>query len=68
MADLIDQEAKRRGVSRAALVAYYIKQQQMTGATGEDTARPQAAPRPKPVQQDPRGPLQRIMDALSGHP
>jgi hypothetical protein len=68
MADLIDQEAKRRGVSRQALIAYYHNQLQMTGQNGSATPNtPQAQPAPQPVT-DQRGPLQRLLDALSGNP
>jgi hypothetical protein len=71
MADLLDQEAKRRGVSRAALMAMYQKQMTMRGINGvaaqQDFAG--ATPRPAPARPkvDNRGPLQRIMDALGGN-
>jgi hypothetical protein len=70
MADLIDQEAKRRGVSREALIAFYHNQQRMTGQNGTDNAQPaQRTPAAQPQpRQDNRGPLQRLLDALGGNP
>jgi hypothetical protein len=73
MADLIDQEAKRRGVSRETLIAYYNKQRQMTGQNGTGAVSDNERQRvyttlPQKPQTDQRGALQRLLDALGGNP
>lgn len=72
MADALDIEAKKRGVSREAFVAYLMKQRQMTGQNGTQGApqpsqpqRPAPPPQPRP---DNRSALQRLLDALGGNP
>lgn len=64
MADSIDQEAKRRGTTREALIAYYMNRMKPAApvATGQG-ARPVAQPKPRV---DNRSVLQRLLDGLSG--
>jgi hypothetical protein len=71
MADALDIEAKRRGISRETLVAYYMKLHSMTGqnGTGTPTANQQRIQTPQPkAPVDNRNAFQRIMDALGGNP
>lgn len=71
MADAIDTEAKRRGTTRDALIAYYIKQHQMTGQNGTQApvqAQPRPAPQAAPHPQYKGGILNYLLNSLGGNP
>jgi hypothetical protein len=58
--DIFDIEAKQRGTSRAAVIAFYRKRNE----GGQAVVGKPSAPAKQPTKPDTRGPMQRLLDAL----